>query len=219
MLYSLRIEADAVHLLVGWKTSAFGLNRYQGGDNAGHTVVVGKEKYVLHLIPSGILHPDKKCVIGNGVVLSPRVLFEEIDHLRQRGIYVGDNLVISDRAHLIMPYHLLIESVSENERGSKKIGTTKRGIGPAYVDKIGRSGIRVGDLLNFKAFEEKLGFNLKEKAKILDKYEEWVNSSRAEIIKEYRDYANRIEPFVADTSLMLDKAVKTGKSILFESAQ
>lgn len=193
--------------------------RYQGGDNAGHTVVVGKEKYVLHLIPSGILHPDKKCVIGNGVVLSPRVLFEEIDHLRQRGIYVGDNLVISDRAHLIMPYHLLIESVSENERGSKKIGTTKRGIGPAYVDKIGRSGIRVGDLLNFKAFEEKLGFNLKEKAKILDKSEEWVNSSRAEIIKEYRDYANRIEPFVADTSLMLDKAVKTGKSILFESAQ
>jgi len=193
--------------------------RYQGGDNAGHTIVVGEEKYVLHLIPSGILHPDKKCVIGNGVVLSPRVLFQEIDHLRQRGIHIGDNLAISDRAHLIMPYHLLMESIDEDKRGRKKIGTTKRGIGPAYMDKVGRSGIRVGDLLDYETFEEKLRFNLEEKAKILGKTQEWVESAKAEIADEYRDYAQRIEPFVTDTSLMLDKAIKSGKSVLFESAQ
>lgn len=193
--------------------------RYQGGNNAGHTVVVGKEKYVLHLIPSGILHPDKKCVIGNGVVLSPRVLFEEIDHLRRRGIYVGDNLFISDRAHLIMPYHLLMESTDEENRGAKKIGTTKRGIGPAYVDKVARSGIRVGDLLNFKVFEEKLDFNLNEKARVLGKSKEWVESERTAILEEYRGYAKRIEPFVVDTSVLLNEAINAGKSILFESAQ
>jgi adenylosuccinate synthase len=193
--------------------------RYQGGDNAGHTVVVGKEKYVLHLVPSGILHPDKKCVIGNGVVLSPRTLFKEIDHLRQRGIHIGDNLAISDRTHLIMPYHLLMESIDEDKRGKNKIGTTKRGIGPAYMDKVGRSGIRVGDLLNFEAFEEKLRFNLEEKAKILGKTQKWVEEARAETTEEYRDYAKRIEPFVTDTSLMLNEAMKSGKSVLFESAQ
>jgi len=193
--------------------------RYQGGNNAGHTVVVGEEKYVLHLIPSGILYPGKKCVIGNGVVLSPGVLFDEIDHLRQRGIYVGDNLAISDRAHVIMPYHLLMESSDENIRGSKKIGTTGRGIGPAYVDKVGRSGIRVGDLLIPKVFGEKLDFNLNEKARILNKSEDWVESTRAAIIKEYQEYANRIEPFVTDTSVLLDKAMKAGQNILFESAQ
>ena len=190
--------------------------RYQGGDNAGHTVVVGKEKYVLHLIPSGILHPNKICVIGNGVVLSPERLFNEIDGLRQRNIYVGGNLVISDRAHLIMPYHLLIESADGED---KRIGTTNRGIGPAYVDKAGRSGIRVGDLLNMKVFEEKLSFNLSKKAKILGESEEWVASKKIEILEEYRDYAERIKPFVADTSVMLNKAMKEGKSVLFESAQ
>ena len=193
--------------------------RYQGGDNAGHTVVVGKEKYVLHLIPSGILHPGKKCVIGNGVVLSPRVLFQEIDNLRQRGIYIGENLAISDRTHLIMPYHLLMESIDEDKRGKNKIGTTKRGIGPAYMDKVGRSGIRVGDLLNFQVFQEKLRFNLQEKAKILGKTQKWVEDAEAETTEEYRDYAKRIEPFVTDTSLMLNEAMKSGKSVLFESAQ
>jgi len=193
--------------------------RYQGGDNAGHTVVVGKEKYVLHLIPSGILHPGKKCVIGNGVVISPKVLLSEIDHLEQRGISVDDKLVISDRAHLIMPYHLLMEDVDESNRGSKKIGTTKRGIGPAYVDKVGRSGIRVGDLLNPEAFAEKLDFNLRDKARILGKSEDWVESAKVEITEEYQGYAKRIEPFVADTSLFLSKAIKSGKSVLFESAQ
>jgi len=193
--------------------------RYQGGDNAGHTVVVGEQKYVLHLIPSGILHPDKKCVIGNGVVLSPKTLFQEIDHLRQRGIHIEDNLAISDRTHLIMPYHLLMESTDEDNRGAKRIGTTKRGIGPAYVDKVGRSGIRVGDLLNLEVFEEKLDFNLNAKARILGKSKEWIESAKTEILEEYRGYAARISPFVKDTSLMLNEAMKAGKSILFESAQ
>ena len=190
--------------------------RYQGGDNAGHTVVVGKEKYILHLIPSGILHSDKKCVIGNGVVLSPERLFVEIDELRGRGIHVGENLIISDRAHLIMPYHILMESVDGE---SERIGTTNRGIGPTYVDKAGRSGIRVGDLLNFQVFEDKLDFNLKRKARLLGKSNGWAESAKAEIVEEYRVYADRIEPFVADTSVVLNKAIKTGKNILFESAQ
>jgi adenylosuccinate synthase len=177
---------------------------------------VGEEKYVLHLIPSGILYPDKKCVIGNGVVLSPQRLFSEIDELRQRGVYVDENLAISDRAHLIMPYHLLIESADGEDR---RIGTTNRGIGPTYVDKVGRSGIRVGDLLNLGVFEEKLVFNLKKKARILGESEEWVRSTRADIVEEYRGYASRMTPFITDTSVMLNNAIKTGKSILFESAQ
>jgi adenylosuccinate synthase len=193
--------------------------RYQGGDNAGHTVVVGDEKYILHLVPSGILHPDKTCVIGNGVVLSPKVFFSEIDNLRERGIHIGDNLVISDRAHLIMPYHLLLESDDENNRGEKKIGTTKRGIGPAYVDKIGRSGIRVGDLLNINTFKEKLHFNIRSKARLLDKTQRWIEEQKKAILEEYKIYADRIKPFVADTSLILNEAIKSGKSILFESAQ
>ena len=193
--------------------------RYQGGNNAGHTVVVGEEKYVLHLIPCGILRPDKKCIIGNGVVLSLKALFEEIDHLRQRGIYVGDNLSISDRTHLIMPYHILLESVDESIRGAKKIGTTGKGIGPVYMDKAGRSGIRVGDLLDCGVFEEKLDFNLNEKARILGESEEWIESTKAEILKEYQVYADRIKPFVADTSLILNEAIKAGKNVLCESAQ
>ena len=190
--------------------------RYQGGNNAGHTVVVNDEKYILHLIPSGILHPGKKCVIGNGVVLSPKVFLDEVDSLRDRGVNIGDNLAISDRAHMIMPYHILMESVDGE---NKRIGTTNRGIGPTYVDKVGRSGIRVGDLLDFKAFEEKLEFNLEKKTKILGKSEEWMKSTKAEILDEYKGYAERLKPFIADTSVLLHKAIKAGKSILFESAQ
>lgn len=190
--------------------------RYQGGDNAGHTVVVGKEKYVLHLIPSGILHPDKTCIIGNGVVLSPERLLKEIDELKERNIKVDDKLLISDRAHLIMPYHLLLESVGgENTR----IGTTNRGIGPTYVDKVGRSGIRAGDLLNFRIFEEKLIFNLKKKAIILNESEEWVESAKTAILEEYGHYARKMTPFITDTSVFINEAVKSGKKVLFESAQ
>jgi len=193
--------------------------RYQGGDNAGHTIVIGKEKYVLHLVPSGILHPDKKCVIGNGVVLSPKVLFEEIDTLKNRGVYISDNLYISDRTHLIMPYHKLIEIADETNRGSKKIGTTGRGIGPAYMDKAGRLGIRVGDLLDSKIFAEKLELNLEQKAIILGKSKDWIKSTKNEIFQEFQDYAIKIKPLVTDTFTMLHDAMDSGKSIIFESAQ
>jgi adenylosuccinate synthase len=193
--------------------------RYQGGDNAGHTIVVGKDKYVLHLVPSGILHSDKICVIGNGVVLSPKVFFEEIETLKQRGVYIGDNLYISERTHLIMPYHKLMDAAEESNRGSKKIGTTGRGIGPAYMDKAARLGIRVGDLMDFKTFEEKLDLNLVHKAKILEKSNDWIESTKAEIIKEFREYADELKPFVRDTFTIINDAIDDGKSILFESAQ
>jgi adenylosuccinate synthase len=193
--------------------------RYQGGNNAGHSIVVGDEKYIFHLIPSGILYPEKKCIIGNGVVISPRVLFDEIDDLRKRGVYISDNLYISDRAHLIMPYHLLIESNDEMLRGSKKIGTTGRGIGPAYVDKAGRLGIRVGDLLDFDTFKDKLDLNLAMKARLLDKSEDWIKSTRLDIIEEYKVYAEKMKPFIADTSFILYEAIKSGKNVVFEGAQ
>jgi adenylosuccinate synthase len=193
--------------------------RYQGGNNAGHSIVVGDDKYIFHLIPSGILYPEKKCIIGNGVVISPRVLFDEIDDLRKRGVYINDNLYISDRAHLIMPYHLLIESNDEMLRGSKKIGTTGRGIGPAYVDKAGRLGIRVGDLLDFDTFKDKLDLNLAMKARLLDKSEDWIKSTRLDIIEEYKVYAEKMKPFVADTSFILYEAIKSGKNVVFEGAQ
>lgn len=193
--------------------------RYQGGDNAGHTIVVGDEKFIFHLIPSGILYPDKKCVIGNGVVLSPRVLLDEIENLRDRGIYVGDNLLISDRAHLIMPYHPLVESYDENKRGTKKIGTTGKGIGPAYMDKAGRLGIRVGDLLDFDIFVEKLDLNLPIKARLLNESNGWIDSMRSAIINDYKIYAEKIKPYITDTSLFIYEAIKSGKKIIFESAQ
>ena len=193
--------------------------RYQGGNNAGHSIVVGNEKYIFHLIPSGILYPEKKCIIGNGVVISPKVLFDEIDDLRKRGVYINTNLDISDRAHLIMPYHLLVESNDEMLRGSKKIGTTGRGIGPAYVDKVGRLGIRVGDLLDFDTFKDKLDLNLVMKAGFLDKSEDWIKSTRLEIIEEYKGYAEKMKPFIADTSFILYEAIKSGKNVVFEGAQ
>ena len=193
--------------------------RYQGGNNAGHSIVVGDEKYIFHLIPSGILYPEKKCIIGNGVVISPKVLFDEIADLRQRGVYINNNLYVSDRAHLIMPYHLLIESNDEMLRGSKKIGTTGRGIGPAYVDKVGRLGIRVGDLLDFDTFRDKLDLNLAMKARFLDKSEDWIKSTRLEIIEEYKGYAEKMKPFIADTSVILYEAIKSGKNVVFEGAQ
>jgi len=193
--------------------------RYQGGDNAGHTIVIGNEKYVLHLVPSGILHSDKKCIIGNGVVLSPKVFFEEIESLRKRGIRIDSNLYISERTHLIMPYHKLMDAAEENNRGSKKIGTTGRGIGPAYMDKAARLGIRVGDLMDFDHFEEKLDLNLVHKARFLEKSDDWVKSTKAEIIKEFREYAERLKPFVKDTFVIINDAIDNGESIIFESAQ
>ncbi|HGJ64246.1 TPA: adenylosuccinate synthase, partial [bacterium] len=193
--------------------------RYQGGDNAGHTIVVGNNKYVLHLVPSGILYPNKKCIIGNGVVLSPKVFFEEIEDLKKRGIYIDDNLYISERTHLIMPYHKMMDAFEENKRGSKKIGTTGRGIGPAYMDKSARLGIRIGDLMDFNLFEEKLDLNLEHKARFLEKSNDWIKSTKADIIAEFREYAKRLEPFVRDTFTIINDAIDNGESVIFESAQ
>ncbi|MEA3421321.1 MAG: adenylosuccinate synthetase, partial [Acidobacteriota bacterium] len=137
--------------------------RYQGGHNAGHTVYVKGKKIILHIIPSGILHKSKLCVIGNGAVLSPGVFLDEISQLKKYGVEIDDNIVISKNAHIILPYHSLVEKISEKRKGVKKIGTTCRGIGPAYVDKAARQGIRVGDLLNFHVLKERIEQNVEEK--------------------------------------------------------
>ena len=147
--------------------------RYQGGANAGHTIVIDGEQYILHLVPSGILHENTVCVIGNGVVIDPLALLEEIEFLKSKGISVDGRLWISHRAHLIMPYHKLLDQAKESKDAERKIGTTGRGIGPAYVDKVNRMGIRIVDLLDRDTLEEKLRTNIKEKNEILNKiYEE-----------------------------------------------
>ena len=140
--------------------------RYQGGNNAGHTVEVGDQKYVLHLIPSGILHPGKVSVIGNGVVVDPVALLDEIKHLRQRGVTIDGNLYVSETAHLVLPYHRLLDEIREEQKGKRKIGTTKRGIGPAYADKVARTGLRVIDLLSPERFSEKLRRKIRENNEI-----------------------------------------------------
>src|SRR5574341_851684 len=144
--------------------------RYQGGHNAGHTVVVGMEEFILHLVPSGVLHKGKKCIIGNGVVVDPAALLEEMDGLRKRGVKFDDSLLISKNAHLIMPYHKALDIASEKLKGNKKIGTTGRGVGPAYADKISRKGIRMADLLEPEVFREKLATTIGEANFLLERY-------------------------------------------------
>ena len=192
--------------------------RYQGGNNAGHTVVIGTEKYALHLLPSGILSPNVVPVIGNGVVIDPAVLLEEIRGLDARGINTS-KLVISANAHLITPYHRTIDKVSERFLGKSKIGTTGRGIGPAYADKISRIGIRVQDLFDRSILEQKLEGALHDKNQVLTKVFNRKNMAVAEILEEYLAYAEILRPYVADTSLLLDKALKAGKTVLLEGSQ
>ena len=192
--------------------------RYQGGNNAGHTVVIGSEKYALHLLPSGILSPNVVPVIGNGVVIDPAVLLDEIRGLDARGINTS-KLVISTNAHLITPYHRTIDKVSERFLGKPKIGTTGRGIGPAYADKISRIGIRVQDLFDRSILEQKLEGALNDKNQVLTKVFNRKNMSVAEILEEYLAYAEILRPYVADTSLLLDKALKAGKTVLLEGSQ
>ena len=192
--------------------------RYQGGNNAGHTIVIGDEKFIMHLIPSGILHPNVHCIIGNGVVLPLENLIKEMDDLIERGIHIGENLLISDRAHLIMPYHSLMESVAESQGEGRKLGTTLRGIGPAYTDKMNRlAGIRIADLFDAELFEEKLDFNIQSKMQNLETLQNKID--KIAILEKYREYAQRIKPHVTDTSLILHNAIKDGKRILFEGAQ
>jgi adenylosuccinate synthase len=190
--------------------------RYQGGNNAGHTVVIDNEKYVLHLIPSGILHKGTKCAIGNGVVIDPLALLGEIDELRSRNIDIDNNLCISQNAHIIMPYHGAIEREQEK---SKKIGTTGRGIGPSYTDKIARNGIRVIDLLRPDLFREKLRANLSVFNYLLVNLYKADPLSEDKIFDEYMGYAKQLGKFVTDVSLLINREIEAGKNILLEGAQ
>ncbi len=194
--------------------------RFQGGNNAGHTVKVGEDVFILHLIPSGILHPGKICVIGNGVVIDPQVLLEEIDTLKKNGHFPDDSaLLISEDAHLIMPYHKKLDQLKEKIKGTSKIGTTGRGIGPAYEDKVARCGIRCRDLLNDSVLREKIKKNLLEKNHLLKNILHEDGFEVYEIYHQYNEYAERIQGYITDTSLFLNQAIKNGKRILFEGAQ
>jgi adenylosuccinate synthase len=193
--------------------------RYQGGANAGHTIVIAGQQYILHLVPSGILHEKAVCVIGNGLVIDPVSLIEEIELLESKGISVADRLYISHRAHLIMPYHKLLDTVKESKDGAKKIGTTGRGIGPAYVDKANRMGVRIVDLLDRDTLAAKLRYNIEEKNVILRKIYEAEELDVDTIINEYQEFDRKIDPYVKDVSSYLNKALNEGKNVLMEGAQ
>jgi len=189
--------------------------RYQGGHNAGHTVYANGRKFVLRLLPSGILHPDIRCIIGNGVVIDPSALFAEIDELATAGIEVGDRLIISDKAHLILPYHKDLDLLSEARRGERRIGTTSRGIGPAYEDKIARRGVRVGDLANPASLAEAVQHNVEARNRLI-----------AENRMDYKDVLEMLEQawrrmsrWVTDVSLYIARARQKGDAIMFEGAQ
>lgn len=192
--------------------------RYQGGNNAGHTIVFGGTRYKLHMIPSGIFYRDKICVLGNGMVINPEALVEELDYLHKFGI-ATDNLRISDRAHVIMPYHLRLDMAEEANKGSGKIGTTGKGIGPAYMDKAARVGIRISDLLDEQLFADKLKRNLEEKNRILERLYGQAGFRFEQIYETYLACADRIRPYVVDTSVVLNEAIDQGKRVLFEGAQ
>ena len=193
--------------------------RFQGGNNAGHTVVVGDQEFVMHLIPSGILHRGKYCVIGNGVVVDPAVLLEEIEMLRKRGIEIDTNLGLSDAAHLIFPYHRALDKLKEARVGPGKIGTTGRGIGPCYTDKAARSGIRVADLMDDEVFRKKLAMNLEEKNALFTHLYKAPTFEFEPIYQEYCGYRERIVQYVINAPLVLNRAISEGKSVLFEGAQ
>ncbi|MBS5984689.1 MAG: adenylosuccinate synthase [Clostridium butyricum] len=194
--------------------------RFQGGNNAGHTVVVGDKEYKLHLIPSGILYEDKLNVIGNGVVVDPKALFEEIDYLEGVGVKVTpEKLIISDRAQLIMPYHKVLDKLKEQARGKNDIGTTGKGIGPCYTDKFERCGIRVCDLMHEDVFTEKLKENIEMKNAYITKVLGGEPVSFDEILKEYLEFAKKLRPFVQDTSVRVYNDIKADKTVLFEGAQ
>jgi adenylosuccinate synthase len=192
--------------------------RYQGGNNAGHTVVIGEEKYALHVLPSGVLNSAVTPVIGNGVVIDPKVLFEEIDGLEKRGVSC-DKLLISANAHLIMPYHRALDKVSERFLGKAKIGTTGRGIGPTYGDKVARVGIRVQDLFDPGILRQKLDLALRDKNQLLTKVYNRRGLDPKLIAEEYLAYGERLTPYVADTGLVLGKALDAGHNVLLEGAQ
>jgi len=193
--------------------------RFQGGANAGHTVQINDEKFVLHLVPSGILHPGTLCIVGNGLVVDPGGLLEEIDGLRESGVEVGDNLAVSDRAHVVMPHHKIMDRAGETERGESKIGTTGRGIGPCYADKAARCGIRFAEMMDAKLFRRRLTALMDVKNRVLADIYGLEPLNVDEIYEEYCGYAERLRPFVRDTVPILHAALRDGRSILLEGAQ
>jgi len=193
--------------------------RFQGGNNAGHTMVVKGEQFISHLVPSGILQ-NKTCIIGNGMVIDPSVLLEEIDYLISKGISVGpDNLKISEKAHIIMPYHKHVDNAREKTEGDKKIGTTGRGIGPCYEDKATRRGIRFIELIDTEVFIEKVKSLVKEKNFYLKNFLSYETVDPESIINQYNGYAKKLAPYVTNISIIIDDALKEGKQVLFEGAQ
>jgi adenylosuccinate synthase len=193
--------------------------RYQGGHNAGHTVFIGEKKFILKLIPSGILRPGKQAVIGNGLVIDPAALLSEIDSLRATGLPVLENLFISNRAHVLFPIHRLMEKLSEDRPGRVSIGTTSRGIGPCYEDKAGRRGIRIADLMDRDTFRAQFDSVMAEKVTIAKAVGIYEEMDLARIRDEYENFADRIRPMVRDTAALLNNAMRSGKSVLFEGAQ
>ena len=195
--------------------------RFQGGNNAGHTLVVDGKKYIFHIIPSGILYQEKTCMIGNGVIIDPGVLLQEMDELREKGLPVTpERLMISENAHLIMPYHKMLDHAREASLAKgKKIGTTGRGIGPCYMDKVGRVGIKAGDFLDWGQLVDKLQANIEEKNFFLTKQYNAEPASFDEIKSQFEQYADALSPFIGNVSVALDTARKAGKNVLFEGAQ
>lgn len=194
--------------------------RYNGGDNAGHTITVGEDRFALHLVPSGILYPHTTCIIGNGVVVNPKTLCREIEELARRGVDVSpERLKLSARAHLIMPYDVALDGAAEQSLGEGRIGTTKRGIGPTYSDKAARSGLRSWDMLDEKAFVEKVRAAVEAKNAILERIYHQPPLNAHEVAEEYADYAARLAPYVADTWPILHEALRVGKRVLCEGAQ
>ena len=186
--------------------------RFSGGNNAGHTIVADGQKFALHLVPSGILHEGTTCAIGNGVVVDPKVLLEEIKMFNDRGVKT-DNLLVSDKAHVIMPWHRYLDALQEEYRGDSSIGTTKRGIGPAYSDKAERSGIRMCDFIDEEEFEKQVEVNLKLKNSIIEKVYNGKPLDKDEIINEYKEYAKQIKKYVCDINSVLHKALENDENI------
>ena len=193
--------------------------RYQGGHNAGHTVTFGKNRHVLHLVPSGIFHGGVLCVVGGGVVLDPVAFFEETDAIAAAGIEVAGRLFVSNRCHLILPYHRAIEAATEQLLGDRKLGTTSRGIGPAYEDKAGRRGLRVCDLISPETLPQKIGFQVEQKNRVLQALGSSEKLDPKPICETYVRLGERLRPFVVDSAALINRLIRDGKSILFEGAQ
>lgn len=194
--------------------------RFSGGDNAGHTVAIGEEIYKLHLIPSGIVHSHVTCVIGNGVVINPEVLIREIDDLKTRGVEISPRrLRVSDRAHLITPGHIAMDAAQESDRGKASIGTTQRGIGPAYTDKTARSGLRAGLLADPEELANKIVAHIEAKNQDLDRFSGSIKLNTKEITNQFEEYSHKLKDYLVDSSTLLNQAIVDGKSVLAEGAQ